>query len=363
MNNIEKSHRNNSPPSLDHLPDEIILLIFNKLNDLKTLCFCHLTSKRFSSITLQVTTISFTPPNLNPNHTFDNTTSTSADVTPPKRIFRSFVNGIVFKPLHLIRRIIVPSSRPLPPIISSFYGESFRSAVSFLCKLDLLKSLCVQLPCSIHIDNRYSFRWKVKFGNRIESFMFISSNSIRDGGGLIYGNIEEDVIESSSELFRKKVHIAFQCLKDVIIRHRMLLYFVKGMPLLETVSVTDSERRGRVRLSGGRRVGEIRDWIRFAAADMKLEMSRIEVPVSVSHCYVPELNLPNSGCEMKGVTFVVMQMNTFEGGNGNGNESFMNDDDDYDDYDDGIEGKEEAAYNEAVMEILENHKDKMKSLL
>lgn len=172
------------------------------------------------------------------------------------------------------------------------------------------------------------------------------------------GNSEEDVIESSSDLFKKNVHIAFQCLKDVIIRHRMLLYFVKDMQLLEMVSVTDCERRGKVCLSGGK-VGEVREWIRLAADGVKPEMNRIEVPVTVSHCYVPELNLPVSGCVMKGVTFVAMKMNNFEGGNGNGNgnDGFVNGDDDR------FENKEEAAYDEAVTEILENYKDRMTRLL
>ncbi|XP_071728835.1 uncharacterized protein [Rutidosis leptorrhynchoides] len=288
------------------------------VSHLKTLCLCHLTSKRFSSIALQVTTISFTDPNLNPNHTLNNTTY--ADVTPSKGIFRSFVNGFVFKPLYLIRRLIVTLARPLPPTGSSFYDDSFESAVSFLCKLDLLKSLCVQLPCSSYIDYRCSFRMKVKFGKRIESFLFIPSNSISDGSGLICGNIEEDVSESLSELFRNNLYVAFQCLNDVIFWHKMLMCFVKDMSLLETVSITDSERRGKVRLSGGK-VGEVRDWIRLAAADKNLEMFLFEVRVSVSLCYVPVLNLPNSGCEMKGVTCFIMQMETFEGGNGNVNES------------------------------------------
>ncbi|XP_071728826.1 uncharacterized protein [Rutidosis leptorrhynchoides] len=192
-----------------------------------------------------------------------------------------------------------------------------------------MQPLSVQLSRSSHIDNRCSFRWKVNFGNLIGSFLFISSNSITDGSGVICGNIEEDVSELRSELFRNNLYVAFQCLNDVIFRHKLLMCFVKDMSFLETVSVVDSERRGKVRLSGGK-VGEVRDWIRLAAADKNLEMFLFEVPMSVSLCYVPVLNLPNSGCEMKGVTCFIMQMETFEGGNGNGNvnESFVNGDDD-----------------------------------
>lgn len=361
MKNIQTSDQENAADSspFNRLPDEIILQIFSKLIDLKTLCFCHLVSRRFSSIVLQVDTISFTAPLLNPPSS-DKTTSGEVDAGGfPKKLFWSLVNGVVFKPIHLLRRVVVPSSRPLPPIISSFYGESFRSAVSFLSKFRELKCLSIELPSSSHrgIDNSCLFKWKVKFGNRIESFLFLSPNSICDTNGLYASDRysqedEEEEMELSTDSFKQKVHIAFQCLKDVIVRHRMLLYFIKDLPLLEKVSITDSGKRGSLYLSRGK-LAEVKEWIHSASDTVKPQLNRIEVPVNVSQCYVPKLNMPVSGYYMKGVTLVVMQMNNNVEG---GNDCFMNSED-------GFEDKEEAAYSEAVMEILENHKGRMKRLL
>nr|XP_043631016.1 uncharacterized protein LOC122602391 [Erigeron canadensis]XP_043631017.1 uncharacterized protein LOC122602391 [Erigeron canadensis] len=335
MNTIQ-----NSSSSFNDLPDDIILQIFNKLtNDLKTLFFCHQVSKRFSLIVLQIHTISFTAPRL-----LSNTPVT--DTSPQNNLFQTFLNGVVFKPLNLLRRFFffLPATRPLPPIISSFYGDSFRSAVSFLTNFKTVKSLQIELPYSSHkgIENLL-FKWNVVFSNRIQSFMFLSPNFVSNNHEL--GNNDNN--EISNDMFKKKVHIAFQCLKDVIVRHRMMLYFIKDFPLLENVCITDSGKRGKLCLSG-RKVSDVREWVN---SDVKPHLSRIEVPVSVSQCFLPTLELPVSGYVMKGVTFVVMHMS----GNGK-NDGFVNGDVD------GFE-EEEAAYREAVMEILENHKEKMMTLL
>ncbi|KAJ0594692.1 putative F-box domain-containing protein [Helianthus annuus] len=344
-----------SSSSLNRLPDEIILQILTKSPDLKTLCILHLVSKRFASIILQIDTISFTAPLVNPNTTSGDITTTGS----PKNLFRSFLNGVVLKPIHLLKRMVTPSTKPLPPMISSFYGDSFRSAVTFLSKFTRVKFLSIELPVSNHrgIDNNNNclFKWNVKFSNRIESFRFLSPN------GLSYvndGNVDEGGNDLDMELtidsFKRKVHIAFQCLKDVIIRHRMLLYFVKDFPNLEKLSITDSGRRGTLCLSGGR-LAEVRGWMDSEGGNVKPEMNRIEVPVNVSQCYVPVLNLPVSGCVMKGVTFVVMRMN---GEVRDGDECLVSRGDGFE-----VEDEVEAAYSEAVVEILENHKDKMKRLL
>ncbi|KAI3503971.1 hypothetical protein L1887_32500 [Cichorium endivia] len=352
MKTIVKSREEDADDStqLSSLPDEIILHILNKLIDLKTLCFCYLVSKRFSSIVLQVDAVSFTAPLLN-SITSDKTTSGDVDGDGfPRKLFRLLINGVVFKPLYLLRRMIVAPSKPLPPIISSFYGQSFRSSITFLSKFKRVKSLRIELPCSSHrgIDNRCLFKWKVKFGSRIESFYFLSPNSISetDEFHVNVNGDEEDMYYN--DMFREKVHIAFQCMKDVILRHRMLLYIVKDLPLLEEISITDSGRRGRLLLSGGKLADVKNEWVSSALETVKSEMNRIEVPARVSQCYIPVLNMPISGYVMKGVTLVVMEMNGVQGGN----DGLMNSED-----------KEEAAYTEALMEILEKHNDKMKVLL
>ncbi|KAL8196095.1 hypothetical protein R6Q57_025095 [Mikania cordata] len=357
MKNTDNSHEEDAPDSssLNRLPDELILQILSKLVDLKILCACLLVSKRFSSIVLQVDTISFIAPLLTASCSDKNTAGDVDSTGFPKNLFWSLLNGVVFKPIHFLRRMVGPSDKPLPPIISSFYGDSFRSAVSFLSKFKRVKSLSIELPSSSHrgIDNTCLFKWKVTFGCRIESFLFLSPNSIYYTNELhVNCNVEEEeYMDPSIDSFKRKVHIAFQCLKDVIVRHRMLLYFMKDLPVLEKVLITDSGKRGMLSLCG-EKLAEVREWIHSAPDNVKPQLNRIEVPVNVSQCYVPVLNMPVSGYVMKGITLVVMQMNDIR----DGNDCFTNDED-------GFEDNVVAAYSEAMSEILENHKDRMKRLL
>ncbi|PWA53207.1 F-box domain, Leucine-rich repeat domain, L domain-like protein [Artemisia annua] len=314
MNEIEKSPETNNPTSLNHLRDELILQILTRITDLKTLFICHVVSKRISSITLHIHTISFTAANV----TISNN---------PNNFSHSLLNTLILKPLHFIRRAVLPPPKPLPPIISLFYDHSFRSAFLFLTKFRFLKTLLVELPYSRHkgVDDSSLYKWKVGFDNKIDSLIFVLPNFVSYN----YSNNMNELCESTwfmNDAFRKKVHIPFQCLKDVIVRHRMLLYFIKEFPLLERVAISDSVRCGRLSLSGGR------------------------VPVSVSTCYVDVLDLARSGCVMRDVTFVVMEMSE-DIGSVTGDYEFKDED------------EEEGVYSEAVIEILENHKDKMKKLL
>ncbi|XP_023735617.2 F-box protein AUF2 [Lactuca sativa] len=316
LKNLEKSgegHANDSSP-ISRLPDEIILLILNRLIDLKTLCFCYLVSKRFSSIVLQVDAISFASLVLNPKISDKNTIPS-----------RSFLR-----------------------MISSLYGESFLSAYRFLIKFKGVKSLCIELLAPGHraVDSRL-FKWKVNFTKKIESFIFLWPNSIWDKDGLcVNGNgDEEESLELIGDLFKKKRVISFQCLQDIMALHVMLLYLVNDLPMLEEVSISDLERRGRLSLSG-KKLSEVKEWVHSASETV---LNRINVPTILRNCYIPFLKLPVSGYVMKGIYFCVMEMKDMEGGN----EFLMSSENG------GFEDKEESAYTEAMMEILKKHKGMM----
>ncbi|KAI3700390.1 hypothetical protein L2E82_45016 [Cichorium intybus] len=323
MKNIVKSRKEdaNASSSFTRLPDEIILQVLNKLIDSKTLICCYLVSKRFSSIVVQVDAISFTAPFLHRRIPDENTVS---NYTP---------------------------SRHLPPELSSFHREFFGSANMFLSKFKGVRSLCVTLPSSseIGIDNRCLFKWRVKFGNRIESFIFLSPKSVRDEDGFYLNQIgdEEENIELINDLFNQKIDISFQCLYDAMASHKILLYLLKDLPMLEEVSITGSGRRGKLFLSG-EKLREVKEWVHSSSETM---MDHVEIIDIVRNCYIPVLKLPVSGYVMKGIDVIVIKMKGFQGGN----DGLMNSND-------GFEDKEEAAYTEAVMEILNKHKGMMHTI-
>ncbi|XP_023763328.1 F-box protein AUF2 [Lactuca sativa] len=276
MRNLKKSREGDADDSssISRLPDEIILQILNKLIDLKTLCFSYLVSRRFSSIVLQVDaiTISFTAPLVNPSIPDKNTV---ADVAPPL------------------------------PKLYSYYGESFVSASNFLRKFKGVKLLCIELPPShrIAIGNRFFVKWKVKFGSRVESFIFLSPNSVCDKDGFyLYGNgDDEEDIELTIDSIKQKRHISFQCLREANLWHMMLLDCANGFPKLEDVSIIGSGRRERLSLSGEKLI-EVKEWLHSASkSELETELARVDVLARVSECYIPVLKLPVSGYVMKGV--------------------------------------------------------------
>ncbi|CAH1412571.1 unnamed protein product [Lactuca virosa] len=304
-NSVESREEDaNVSSSFRRLPDEIILQIFNKLIDLKTLCFCHLISKHFSSIVLQIEAISFTAPLLNPHISDKNTVS---DVSP---------------------------------------SQPFLSAHRFLSKFKGVKFLWIELPSSSHrdIDDRLLFRWKAKFCSRMKSFIFLSPHSIFDKDGFcINGNGEEEEEEEDelrNDMLNQKLVISFQCFRDAMVWHSILLYLVKDLPKLEKVSITDLGRRGKLSLSGEKLI-EVKEWVHSASEAV---MTHLELPTKISNGYIPVLKLPVSGYVMKGIHFCVMKMKDL----GDGNDGVMNNED-------ASADKEEAAYTEAVMEILEKH--------
>ncbi|CAI9277532.1 unnamed protein product [Lactuca saligna] len=232
------------------LPDEIFHEIINKIIDLKSLCFCYLVSRRFSSIVLQVDAIAFT-------------------------------------------------------------GESFASAINFFIMFKGLKYVCIELPS---IDNGFLFKWTVKFGSSIESLICLLPDSVCDKDGVyLYGNgdEEEDDIGLIHEFCGLKHQISSMCLEEAILWHMMLLYLVKYLPMLEEVSITDSGKRGRLSLSGKKLI-EVKEWVHSTSAS-EIERNRIEDPDIVRYCYIPVLKLPVSGYVMKGVTFFVMEMKDHQG--------------------------------------------------
>lgn len=167
MKKTKKRRLKKSSP-FNRLPDENVLEILNKLIELKTLCVCKLVSKSFNKIVHQVDSISFTVPS---DFNWD-----------------------------------------------TFQCDSFWSAVISLKKFISINSLCIELRKQQGI---YLFKWNVKLSTRVDSFEFISPNSIYDKKELLL------VDEEDSVLTKKKIDIALNCLRDAIGRFVIVEKFVK----------------------------------------------------------------------------------------------------------------------------------------
>ncbi|PWA41686.1 F-box domain, Leucine-rich repeat domain, L domain-like protein [Artemisia annua] len=128
-----------------------------------------------------------------------------------------------------------------------------------------------------------------------------------------------------------KLDIAMLCCEDCDAISSELRYYLKRFPLLENVTITDTGKRGRLSLCG---------------QDIVRDNKKIRL------CYVPLLKLPVTGYMMKGVFLAIFEMFDLPGGDSSVNMN-LND----------FEDKEEAAYNEAVMEIFKRNRGWKEKLL
>ncbi|GKG31480.1 hypothetical protein Tco_0426430, partial [Tanacetum coccineum] len=94
----------------------------------------------------------------------------------------------------------------------------FGSAIWSLKKFERVKSLSIHLSSS-H-DNCSLFKWKIKFGNTLDSLLFLSPTLIFKNR-IVYVrhvNEEDDEDEEDLEKLENKVYIMEKCLKDAIMR-------------------------------------------------------------------------------------------------------------------------------------------------
>ncbi|PWA78860.1 F-box domain, Leucine-rich repeat domain, L domain-like protein [Artemisia annua] len=295
MNEIKKLNAENAFTSFSDLPEDIVFQILNKLTDLKTLCLCKHVSRRFYHIVLQVEAISFT----------------------------CFTN----------------------PFVDHSYLATFGSAIKSLMKFERVKSLCIQLPSSL--DNHSLCKWKVNFKVKFDSFIYLSPNSVCLKKEFKANESAHQEGEEDMALTLIKAEM-LACLGDMIYMITLLSHIIR-LPMLEEVSITDSRKRGKVSVSG-RKVAEVRNWLSSPSDETIAQKLKYFLTARrVSRCYVPLLEF--SGYVMTGVKLYVVHWNDPVD---YANVSFMKSDND-----DAFEDKEEAVYNEAVMEIFKKHIDRI----
>ncbi|GKC26256.1 F-box domain containing protein [Tanacetum coccineum] len=239
------------------LPDDIVYQILSKLTDLKTLCICKLVCKHFYRIVLQVKAISCT------------------SVTHP---------------------LVDPRDMKLNISISVTLLRSFESVMLSLKKFTKVKFVRIQLTCPY--DNPLLFKWKIKFGNKIDSFLFLSPNSIFHNQNL---HVKEN---SHKEDMEMKNNIALVCWIDAVMSHLMLLCCIENILLLESIFITDSGKRRMISYSVGK-FTQMRSCLTSPYETIKQKLSNGEnVLRKVDQCYVPLLKLLISRYVKKGVTLI-----------------------------------------------------------
>ncbi|KAL3624780.1 hypothetical protein CASFOL_031448 [Castilleja foliolosa] len=314
-----------SPEPVDHLdrlPDSVILLIFNKIGDVKSLGRCCVVSRRFHYLVPQVDdvivrvdcVISDDDPSL--------TSSSAASHKfrhPISSLFRIFFSGL-FKPLQSLTQLIAPSTRRLPSLLSDFECEAEQNSVTHHSPTQVLKNfneiklLRIELPSGeLGVDEGILLKWKADFGSTLNNCVILGAssvvhNSTCDGLGACSINNNDNDNGSIPESFytngglKLRVVWTISSLIAASARHYLLQPIIGEHKTLKNLVLTDADGQGVLSMNK-----EQLEELRMKPLSASSASKRTLVPaLNMRLWYAPQLELPN-GMVLKGATLVAIR--------------------------------------------------------
>ncbi|KAI3692658.1 hypothetical protein L6452_32479 [Arctium lappa] len=265
-----------SPPSsageeaevvhINRLPDELLLLIFTKLNNARSLCICNLVSKRFSAVVQQTPSIFLTFPHRQSNENL------------PKKLFNYLSKSFFRKP---------------PP--NKFDGALFQSAVDSLNHFQNIRNLRIELPSFQQDDS--IIKWHAEFGRDLNLCVILFATSLHDQTTSSNHQIQNPDTLLTNQLLQSRIASANQCFREATWRQHVLRHVVENhRQTLDTAEISDSSKKGRVVMNGKQQLHDLLD------PEVKLPASGYG-----KLWHVQLLRLPESGRVLHGVTVVAIR--------------------------------------------------------
>lgn len=315
-----------SDDHMDRLPDSLLLLIFNKLDDIKSLGRCCAVCKRFNTLVPQVDNvivkvdcvISGDENGLN---------------VKGKGIFghlMRFVLGSIVKPLQALQQFLGHKRAILEEISHHSPGEVLRNFKE-------IKHLRIELPGGeLGIEDGVLLKWKAEFGTTLESCVILGASSLAKKGkksNLCLSNSEAESVVDGENLvsvedgngngngnngngsgggipepfytnggLKLRVVWTISSLIAASARHFLLQQIICDHPSLESLVLTDCDGQGMLCM-GKQQLCEFREKPLVASASS----NRTQVPaLNMKLWYAQSLELPG-GMRMEGATLVAIR--------------------------------------------------------
>ncbi|PIA51821.1 hypothetical protein AQUCO_01000003v1 [Aquilegia coerulea] len=290
------SHQNSD--GFDRISDDLILLIFNKLSDIKTLTRCRSVTKRFNSLVPQAENLLLK---------VDCVISSENSEWILLHVFKSL--------LHSLQDLISPKRYTSSSSSSSSSTSIQPSSPSEILRgFEKIKRLEIELPSGdLRLEKGTVLRWKAEFGKSLKGCVILAIRSIETNGGDC--NNEDDVEidfngENGGGGLKLRVVWTISALIAASARHYLLREVIKEHKEIESLVLKDREGEGTVvmdkqGLTEFRERGEEDD----AAAHISTVgwKNRTTVPaVRMRMRHVSRLDLPG-GVRIRGATLVVVR--------------------------------------------------------
>jgi len=347
----EEHHRLSAAAGEDHfddLPDPLLLVIFNRIGDVKALGRCALVSRRFhslvplvDSVLVRVDCVIPDDPAASGSGSASAPTSPTASA-PARHVFsqlaRLVIGGIV-KPIQALGQILshANSASDFPASsasLSSFRRSSSSSSASspppagdvshhspseVLRSFKELRSLRIELPAGeLGMDDGVLLKWKADFGSTLGSCVILGaasaspSTAAKDGASAAppaaadcgesddSGSIPESFYTNGG--LKLRVLWTISSLIAASARHYLLQPIISDHALLESLDLTDADGQGVLTMDKYQ-LQELRVRPVSASGDSH----RTLMPaLSMRLWYAPHIELPG-GTVLNGATLVAIK--------------------------------------------------------
>ncbi|KAF8683948.1 hypothetical protein HU200_044897 [Digitaria exilis] len=297
----------------DRVPDSLVLIIFNKLADARSLGRCSAVSRRFNALVPLVDDACLRIDRVIPAD--DGGDALGLAGAPRPRAVLS----------HLLKSMLLAVLKPFAHCDAKSGGgggkhapQQHHSPAQVLKNFSSIRNLRMELPVSdVGTDDGVILKWKAVFGTTLQSCVILGGTKVEKAAAGTHASMPAAAAESESsgddsgsipESFytngglKLRVVWTISSLIAAATRHYLLREIVKEHPTLEQVALTDAQGQGTLAM-GRDQLKEFRDKPLAAAA----AANRTQVPAcNMKLRYAPMLEL-SDGTRIHGATLVVIK--------------------------------------------------------
>lgn len=296
----------------DCLPDSLVLLILNKLEDVRSLGRCSAVSKRFNELVPLVHDVYV---KIDRVVTVDGDSDDALNLSSPKprNIFSQFFKLMLFtiiKPFHNMRNPN-DTGRPLFPQLAQ------HSPVQVLRNFAHVRNLRVELPSGDVGTEGVLLKWRAEYGSTLQNCVILGGTLVnrrpigaeREPSSEDNGSMPESFYTNGG--LKLRVVWTISSLIAASTRHYLLRSIIKDHPTLRSLVLADADGQGTLCM-GMEQLKEFRENQLSASACS----NRTQVPAcNMKLKYAPYLELPG-GLALQGATLVVIKPSTDGSGGG-----------------------------------------------
>ncbi|CAA6671769.1 unnamed protein product [Spirodela intermedia] len=310
----------------DRLPDSVLLLVFNRIGDVKALGRCSVVSRRFhglvphvEDVVVRVDCVISDEEQGPPGGSFSTaaTTSASGSSHKPRGLFSHLarlVLSAIVKPLQAIRLSSFPAVPAMSPWAPSSPEVSHHSPTEVLRSFKEIRRLRIELPTGeLGVEDGVLLKWKAGFGSTLDNCVILAANAILSsakgpstppyscgGGGDDNANIPESFYTNGS--LKLRVVWTISSLIAASARHFLLQPIVADHGTLQNLDLTDADGQGLLRMDRAQL-----EELRVKPVSVSGSSQRTLVPaLGMRLWYAQHLELPG-GVALKGATLVAIQ--------------------------------------------------------